>query len=235
MNLNPLIEAIKNGPLNKFQVAEQSGISRTTLDNMLSGADAKISTIEAVCTTLGISASLLFDEEANFNEQPATNFIAEREGAKNDKGKIPLYDNVLSIGGTNELVANVDDEGGATEWIDAGDWFPGATAAIHHYGDSMVEYPSGCILALKRVNDMRLLVNGEHYVIETDEFRITKQVQDDGGDYIMAYSSNREVYPDGHLIHAPIRIPKASIRHLDLVLGCVIKRVCNRPIIIKSK
>lgn len=31
------------------------------------------------------------------------------------------------------------------EEIDAGDWFPEATAAIHHYGDSMVEYPSGSI------------------------------------------------------------------------------------------
>ena len=143
------------------------------------------------------------------------------------KGKIPLYDNVTSVGGYNDLVANTDDQSRVTEWIDAGDWFPSATSAIHHYGDSMVEYPSGCILALKRVNDPRLLINGENYVIETDEFRITKQIQDDGGDYIMAYSSNRETYPDGHLIHSPIRIPKESIRHLDLVLGCVIKKFSN--------
>lgn len=137
--------------------------------------------------------------------------------------KIPLYNDVATIGGNNEQVANVDDAARPTEWIDAGDWFPSATSAIHHYGDSMVEYPSGCILALKRVNDPRLLINGENYVIETDEFRITKQLQDDG-DFIMAYSSNRETYPDGRLIHSPIRIPKDAIRHLDLVLGCVIKR-----------
>lgn len=137
--------------------------------------------------------------------------------------KIPLYNDVATIGGNNEQVANVDDAARPTEWVDAGDWFPSATSAIHHYGDSMVEYPSGCILALKRVNDPRLLINGENYVIETDEFRITKQLQDDG-DFIMAYSSNRETYPDGRLIHSPIRIPKDAIRHLDLVLGCVIKR-----------
>lgn len=153
---------------------------------------------------------------------------------KNDQGwditplnpkrdKIPLYNDVATIGGNNEQVANVDDAARPTEWVDAGDWFPTATSAIHHYGDSMVEYPSGCILALKRVNDPRLLINGENYVIETDEFRITKQLQDDG-DFIMAYSSNRETYPDGRLIHSPIRIPKDAIRHLDLVLGCVIKR-----------
>ena len=143
----------------------------------------------------------------------------------NGKGKkmIPLYDSVATIGGRNEAVANVDDNGVA-EWVDAGDWFPDATAAIHHYGDSMVEYPSGCILVLRRVYDPRLLINGENYVIETDEFRITKQIQDDGEDYIMAYSSNRETYPDGRLIHSPIKIPKEAIRHLDLVVGCVIKK-----------
>ena len=130
------------------------------------------------------------------------------------------------------MVAEVDGTPRSVEWVDAGDWFPNATSAIHHYGDSMVEYPSGCILALKRVNDTRLIVNGGIYVIETDEFRITKQVQDDGGDYIMAYSSNRDTYPDGHLIHSPIRIPKESIRHLDLVLGCVVRSFSTGHVII---
>ena len=146
------------------------------------------------------------------------------------KKKIPLYDDP-TIGGVNELAANVDDSARPTEWIDAGDWFPTATSAIHHYGESMVEYPSGCILALKRVNDPTLLINGENYVIETDEFRVTKQIQDDG-DFITAYSTNRETYPDGRLIHAPFQIPKDRIRHLDLVLGCVIREF-SQPIRIK--
>ena len=58
------------------------------------------------------------------------------------KRKIPLYDDP-TIGGVNELAANVDDSARPAEWIDAGDWFPTATSAIHHYGESMVEYPSG--------------------------------------------------------------------------------------------
>lgn len=149
---------------------------------------------------------------------------------KPEKKKIPLYDDVATIGGVNEQVANVD-ASRPTEWIDAGDWFPSATSAIHHYGDSMKEYPSGCILALKRVNDSRLLLNGENYVIETDEFRITKRILDDG-DSILAYSTNDETYPDGRLVHAPIRIPKDAIRHFDLVLGCVITKFSN-PIKIK--
>ena len=147
--------------------------------------------------------------------------------------RIPLYDDVSTIGGLNDNIANTSDTPSPSEWIDAGDWFPEATAAIRHYGDSMVEYPSGSILALKRVKDQRLILNGRNYVIETTEFRVTKQLQYDGGDYIMAYSSNRETYPDGRLIHAPIKIPTETVRHIDLVLGCVTKEYSNGAIAIK--
>ena len=179
----------------------------------------------------GISRKILDSVQANLPEVN-TSWLLTGEGEMLSKGKrIPLYDDDVTIGGTSEQAANVDGYSQPSEWIDAGDWFPSATSAMYHYGDSMVEYPSGCILALKRVNDPSLLINGENYVIETDEFRITKQIQDEG-DCIVAYSSNTETYPDGHLIHSPIRIPKESIRHLDLVLGCVIKKFSS-PIRIK--
>ena len=165
------------------------------------------------------STPLLYQELTDYMEEQRAKII----GKLTTKNKIPLYDDAPTIGGTNDQVANVDDSARPTEWIDAGDWFPTATSAIHHYGDSMTEYPSGCILALKRVNDSRFLLNGENYVIETDEFRITKRILDDGDD-IIAYSTNQETYPDGRLVHAPIRIPKDAIRHLDLVLGCVIRK-----------
>lgn len=60
---------------------------------------------------------------------------------------IPFYDDVASIGGNNE-------------YVDTGDWFKDATAAIRHYGESMVEYPNGCILALKEVLGRGLIVQG---------------------------------------------------------------------------
>lgn len=142
------------------------------------------------------------------------------------RNKIPFYDDVATIGGTNTIVANLDSSN-AAEYIDTGDWFNDATSAIRHYGDSMVEYPSGSILALKRVHDVNLLIWGRNYCIETTEFRITKRLQDGGENYVMAYSSNTETYPDGTLIHSPIKIPKSSIRHLDLVLGCVTKEYSN--------
>ena len=151
--------------------------------------------------------------------------------------RIPLYSDIVSIGGYNDDIADTDTAAAApAEWIDAGDWFPEATAAIRHYGDSMVEYPAGSILVLKRVHDTRLLLNGRNYVIETTEFRVTKQLQYDGGDYLMAYSSNPETYPDGRQIHSPIRIPLDTVRHIDLVLGCVQKEYSNGAIpIINSK
>ena len=167
-----------------------------------------------------------------FGENTIVPFVEITDDLVIPKSKrIPLYDDVsATIGGYNREVSNVYENGLVAEWIDTGDWFPEATAAIRHFGDSMVEYPSGSILALKRVEDWRLIIWGRNYVIETTEFRITKRLQDGGDDYIMAYSSNTATNPDGTLIHSPIRIPKETIRHIDLVLGCVTKEYSNGPI-----
>ena len=148
------------------------------------------------------------------------------------KNLIPFYDDASTIGGLNDRVANTDPNS-PSEWIDAGDWFPEATAAIRHYGDSMVEYPSGSILALKRVNNPQLIMNGCNYVIETTEYRVTKQLQDDG-DHFTAYSTNRETYPDGRQIYAPFSVPKEEIRHIYLVLGYVTKEYSNGAIPIRK-
>ena len=210
------IERICATGLTKAQIAEELGMSPQQLNNVLSGR-ASISDrfIDKFAETFEIHEICL--------------------SSNNSKKKIPLYD-AETVGGHNEMVAETDRPvSHVAEWIDAGDWFPGATSAIRHYGDSMVEYPSGCILALKRVEDPRLLINGQNYVIETSEYRITKQLQDDGGDYLMAYSSNRKTYPDGRQVHSPIRIPKTEIRHIDLVLGCVIKEYSNGPVQIIKK
>ena len=153
------------------------------------------------------------------------------------KGKnlIPLYEDVSTIGGHNSISAAVDGHMPANELIDAGDWFNDATAAIRHYGDSMMEYPSGCILALKLVQDKSQIILGANYCIETDEFRVTKRLQTCNDDSVfMAYSSNTETYPDGTPIHQPFAIPKASIRRLYLVLGYVVKQFSSGAVFIKK-
>ena len=155
----------------------------------------------------------------------------EGEMLVSQRKKIPLFDSASTVGGYTDTIANMD-AAVPSEWIDAGDWFPDATSAIYHQGDSMKEYPSGCILVVRRVNDPTLIINGATYVIETPEYRITKQITDDG-EYLTAYSTNTDTHPDGRLIHAPFRIPKDAIRHLDLVLGCVIQNFSNKIIKIK--
>jgi hypothetical protein len=144
---------------------------------------------------------------------------------KQDQRKlIPVYSDVSTIGGVNESIAGMESVTQPSEWIDGGDWFSDATSAIHHYGDSMIEYPSGCILALKRITDIQMIIWGKNYVIETDEYRITKKLQRGLSEgYIRAYSTNEETYRDGTLIHQPIDILLSSIRRLELVLGYVVK------------
>lgn len=148
---------------------------------------------------------------------------------------IPLYEDVASIGGINSISASMDGVMPSSEFIDAGDWFRGATAAIRHYGDSMLEYPSGCIIVLKEVHDKRQVVWGRNYCIETQEFRITKKLQRGNQDHCYtAYSTNTSTYPDGHLIHEPISIEVDDIRRLFLVMGCVIKEQSSGPIYIQD-
>ena len=69
-----------------------------------------------------------------------------------EKNLIPYYEDVSTIGGNN-VVAETEAVYNTAIQIDAGDWFKGATAAIRHYENSMAEYPSGCILAIKELNN----------------------------------------------------------------------------------
>lgn len=138
---------------------------------------------------------------------------------------IPFYDDVSTIGGINERSASLDAVSQPTEYIDAGDWFRDATAAIRHYGESMMEYPTGCILAIKEVFDRELIVPGRDYVVETSEYRVTKRIQKgkEPG-YITAYSTNQETYNDGRLVHEPFDIPLRAVVRMYLVLGYVVKK-----------
>lgn len=136
--------------------------------------------------------------------------------------KLPLYDDVASVGGKN-IVAEMQATYNPTKYIDVGDWFKDATALIRHTGESMLRYPSGCILALREVNDKTQIVWGNDYTIETNEFRITKRIQTGKDDSsISCYSTNLEKYPDGKLIHEPIEIKKEHITKMFRVLGYVV-------------
>lgn len=213
--------------------AKYIGVAPSTISSWLSRDTFDYELLFAKCEEISPSW-LLTGEGDMLKSQSAKHEGTTKELRRNyetERRRIPLYNDIASIGGYNDQIADTETAAAhAAEWIDAGDWFPEATAAIRHYGDSMVEYPAGSILVLKRVQDRRLLINGRNYVIETTEFRITKQLQYDGGDYLMAYSSNPETYPDGRQIHSPIKIPLDTVRHIDLVLGCVQKEYSNGAI-----
>ena len=196
----------KKKGLSQEKLAEMLGVHHRTVQNWEHGG--------VVPTSKHALLRRILEEAMSESKTPVSS-----AGRK----KIPLYD-TYSVGGTNGLVATNEPISAPLEWIDAGDWFVDATAAMHHYGDSMAEYPSGCILALREVHDKRLIIWGKNYVIETDEYRITKRLQrSKDPKCITAYSTNEETYQDGTLIHQPIDIPKSAIRRLALVLGYVVK------------
>jgi hypothetical protein len=150
----------------------------------------------------------------------------DSENAPRGKRLIPLYDDVSTIGGKLQkgYSAKIVPDSKPSEWIDPGDWIKEATHAIRHYEDSMTEYPPGCVLAMKLVEEWQLVVWGRDYVIETNEYRVTKRVQrGENKDYINGYSSNTETYPDGRLIHEPLDIAWDDIGRIFLVLGHVVK------------
>lgn len=147
------------------------------------------------------------------------------ENPKKSSHLIPLYDDVATSGGSEGKNVTLDSVSRPTDYIDAGDWFRNGTAAIRHYGNSMIEYPPGCIIVIKEVFDRELIIPGRDYVIETTEYRTTKRVQrGKDNEHITAYSTNTETYPDGRLIHEPFDVPWRAIRHISLVLGYVVKK-----------
>ncbi|MBS1744984.1 MAG: hypothetical protein JST21_02315 [Bacteroidetes bacterium] len=162
-------------------------------------------------------------------------FRVAKKGTKRDAGDlIPLFDDIGTIGGTN-LVADDNPFYYPTEYIDPGDLFPGATAAIRHYNDSMKEYISGSILILQELHKPFNFIWGEDYVIEYAEYRITKKIRKGKNGYVTACSTNEDTYTDGKHKYEPIDIQIDSIRRLFLVTGFIIKRHSSGIVFNKNK
>lgn len=194
-------------------IADMLKISAQTLNSRLNAKNFKKEYIEEIEQLLGISIS-----------------------AASSKNLIPFYDDVSSIGGVKGVVASPDGVSSPSDYIDTGDWFKEATAAIRHYGESMIEYPQGCILALKEVKERKLVVWGRDYVVETNEYRITKRIQrGEDKEHIRAYSTNEDTYPDGRIIHEPLDIEWNDVRCIYAVLGYVVKKNGGTMIFSNSK
>lgn len=138
---------------------------------------------------------------------------------------IPFYD-AETTGGFGGMVSSSTETPQLVGYIQPGDWFDGKdTAAIRHVGDSMTEYPDGCVLAVREVMERRLLVPGQNYVIETSEYRITKRIQRGSArNTIALYSTNMETYPDGRLVYEPFEIELEDVRRIYKVLGYIVNQ-----------
>lgn len=220
---------------NTADFAKEVGISTSMMTELAKGrSNVGTKAIHNSVIKYHLNTDWLYTGQGKMFKGDTYNSVSDQ--VTETKHLIPFYDDAQSIGGNNTLVANMEGVTIPSEYIDAGDWFKQATSAIRHYGDSMVEYPSGCILALKEVENFELVVWGRNYVVETDEYRITKRIQKGKTEkYIVAYSSNDDTYPDGRLIHEPIDIPKKMIRSLSLVLGYVVKQSSSGKVYINGK
>lgn len=196
--------------LTQQEISEQSGINKRTFINYEQGnTDIPINKLQKIASVLKVNILELIGEE-----------VPE----KNNANKIPFYENVETIGGTQN--ASYTDETQSLNTaltIDAGDWFKDATAAIRHYGDSMVEYLSGCVLVIKKITDINEIIWGRNYVVETAERRITKRIAEFDSEHLICYSTNEERYPDDRLVHQPIVINKKDLISIHIVLGSVNK------------
>jgi len=100
------------------------------------------------------------------------------------------------------------------------------------------EYHSGSIVAIKEVSK-GLIVFGEDYVFETDDYRMLKRLQR-GQDrqHILVASANTEKWDDGsergRLVHEPFDIHLDEIKRLFIVLGSV-RRVHTSRIVYNHK
>ena len=194
-------------------------VSRTN-DNM------RRRTVEAIVSAFPqLNETWLLTGEGNMLRQSKNDEIEIPEEEGKQTQLIPFYD-AESTGGYHGLVSSSNTEAELTGYIQAGGWFGGKeTAAIRHVGDSMIEYPNGCILAVREVTERRLLVPGRNYVIETDEYRVTKRVQRGSSPNTIAlYSSNEEKYEDGRLIHEPFEVEFEDIRRIFSVLGYIVNQ-----------
>lgn len=210
------------------QAFEKSvGLSNASVSKM--GDNTRRSTIDKISNAYPlINVSwLLTGEGEMLKNADAVTLTPEikKSAGKNGIHMIPFYD-AETTGGYEGLVSSSSVDVSLQGYINAGDWFDGReTAAIRHCGESMTEYPNGCVLVVREVREFRLLVPGRNYVIETDEYRITKRVQR-GSDKncIALYSSNLEKYEDGRLVYEPFEVCLQDIRRIFAVLGYIVNQ-----------
>lgn len=117
MNLSKVQRLAAECGLTKKEIAERCGFTRVTLDNLLQGADVKISTIETFAKVMGISTSELFDKNACsidnsiletykkeierlnslLNKRTSTKVVVEMEVSSDEFVRMGLKEHVIQV------------------------------------------------------------------------------------------------------------------------------------------
>lgn len=125
--------------------------------------------------------------------------------------------------GEGEMIVPVEERTANANVPDIRDFFPSVTDTILYTSSAMTEYPVGCTLFLKEINDKTCMMYGANYLIETPEFKAVRRVQKgDSDNTITLYATNGECYPDGRLINEPVNISLDSVSKAYAVLGYVL-------------
>ncbi len=239
------IRELKN--LTQNEMVVKTGIpKRSYVDYENQKVDIPLERLRNIATSLDVSISELISETKSEekvikeNDNINDNFLDNKPNVQNRLslkkakieeseniygkaiGKIPFYD-CVSISGAMS-VADLSPVIEPAEYIDPGDLFRDADAGMRTYEDSMLEYPSGCAVFLKEVNNKELVVYGNDYVIETSEYRVTKRLQRSlkTGYWTLA-STNMEIWHSGplqgRLIHEPFDVSIDHVIRIFKVLG----------------
>lgn len=138
--------------------------------------------------------------------------------------RVELYD-AIAYGGDRTMGREHDEQSQVMGVLYIGWQFKGATGAMFIRDNSMYPtYPSHSILVYKKIHDIRMIVPGSDYIIETEDYRLAKRLlKGKTSDIILATSINKEVWEEGeykgHLIYAPFELPVTQIQALYLILG----------------
>ena len=222
--IDELASYLRINKIKQVEIADKLGISKAQVNSLLKGRDKFGERMaQRWEDELGINKVWLMLGEGEMlkteSPQESLKEISFEDADKYPKGVlIPYFADTYTRGGLTDRMPSTDITEKETSYINAGSLFAKATSALKHFGDSMVEYPSGCVLFCREVEHPSLLVNGLPYVIETKEYRVTKKIHDKG-EFIRAFSTNEQKFPDGSLIYAPFDIPKSEIIRLHQILG----------------
>lgn len=113
MNINRIKEAIGASKLGKSELSKLAKVSRTTIDNLLLGADVKVSTIENLAHVLKVPVGFFFDDSnfvhvsASGNQSIATNSGDVTVGGQNENNRRVGVSNSCGSMDTNNKEDNV--------------------------------------------------------------------------------------------------------------------------------